>query len=256
MIAKTEFPAIERYAKEDFWQLAEAVDKKWELDPQLIDVKIDSELIDLDDDKGERTATIFFITGIFQIEDLQVELTYECMDDPAEEELVFPTLYPQDLHDAYMHRYYMSMNQPYDAKAFNSNPIKVTASTSIMAAEDDEDPFGDMAFDDEEFDDEEFDDEEFAKVDDSEDVSDSIDDMSDTLDEMNEMLSNFEEDNVDIELENNISNHFIAECEKCHGVFISAVIESDQEIEKISGTCPICEEECDQYLKWIIKDRD
>lgn len=62
-----------------------------------------------------------------------------------------------------------------------------------------------------------------------------------------------EEDDVDIEIENNIDNHFIAECDSCHGIFISALVETDQEVEMISGTCPICGKDTDQYLKWIIK---
>lgn len=61
------------------------------------------------------------------------------------------------------------------------------------------------------------------------------------------------EDPINIEIENNISDHYIAECEKCQGVFISATIESDQKISKVTGECPLCGEESDQYLKWVIK---
>ena len=71
---------------------------------------------------------------------------------------------------------------------------------------------------------------------------------------MQDSIDNMDEDDVDIEVDNNISNHYIAECERCHGVFISAVVESDQEISKISGICPLCDHETEQYLKWIIKD--
>ena len=61
------------------------------------------------------------------------------------------------------------------------------------------------------------------------------------------------EEPVDIENDNNISNHYIAECNRCHGVFISALRESDQQVEFISGICPLCEKESDQYIKWVIK---
>lgn len=61
------------------------------------------------------------------------------------------------------------------------------------------------------------------------------------------------EEGVDIETDNNISGHYIAECNRCHGVFISALMESDQHVEFISGICPLCEKESDQYIKWVIK---
>lgn len=67
-------------------------------------------------------------------------------------------------------------------------------------------------------------------------------------------IDDIEEDNVDIETDNNIANHYIAECDSCHGVFISAVTESDQIIDHISGVCPLCEKESDQLLKWIVRD--
>lgn len=118
----------------------------------------------------------------------------------------------------------------------------------ILAAEDD--PFADMGFDEPEVDDNS----ELEPQDDPDSVEDSLDDMADTLDDLNDTLKDFEEDDIDIETENNIDDHYIAECEKCHGVFITSVIESDQELEKISGVCPLCDEECDQYLKWVIKE--
>lgn len=63
-----------------------------------------------------------------------------------------------------------------------------------------------------------------------------------------------EQDDIDIEIENNIANHYIAECDSCHGVFISALVETDQDVEMISGTCPLCGKDTDQYLKWIIRE--
>ena len=86
------------------------------------------------------------------------------------------------------------------------------------------------------------------------DIGDTIDDISDNIDDIQDTIDDIEEDDVDIEIDNNIVNHYIAECDKCHGIFISALVESDQEVEKISGTCPLCDKETDQYLKCIIKD--
>lgn len=93
------------------------------------------------------------------------------------------------------------------------------------------------------------DEEEF--VDTVDDLSDSVDDIQDTLDEIDG--TEIEEDDVDIEVDNNIANHYIAECDTCHGIFISALVESDQEVEKVSGVCPLCDKETDQYLKFIIR---
>jgi len=75
---------------------------------------------------------------------------------------------------------------------------------------------------------------------DIEDIQDSVDDI--------------EEDDINIEIDNNITGHYIAECEGCHGVFISATVESEQEVTKVTGVCPLCQKETDQYLKWVIRD--
>lgn len=97
----------------------------------------------------------------------------------------------------------------------------------------------------------EFDDEEDEFVDTVDDLSDSVDDIQDTLDEIDG--TEIEEDDVDIEVDNNIANHYIAECDTCHGIFVSALVESDQEVEKVSGVCPLCDKETDQYLKFIVR---
>lgn len=87
-----------------------------------------------------------------------------------------------------------------------------------------------------------------------EDIIDTIDDVSDSVDDLQDAVEEIEEDDTDIEVENNIANHFIAECDLCHGVFISALVETDQEVNMISGVCPLCGKESDQYLNWIIRD--
>lgn len=62
-----------------------------------------------------------------------------------------------------------------------------------------------------------------------------------------------DQDTDNIEVENNIENHFIMECTRCQGIFISALVESDQEVDSIRGICPLCNHESDQVAKWIVR---
>ncbi|MBQ2856624.1 MAG: hypothetical protein IJE78_05740 [Bacteroidaceae bacterium] len=89
---------------------------------------------------------------------------------------------------------------------------------------------------------------------DGESFDDNLDNMADTIDDMQDQLDEVQEDDVNIDVDNNIANHYIVECDKCQGIFISAMVESDQEVEKISGKCPLCEKDSDQYIKWIVRD--
>ena len=89
--------------------------------------------------------------------------------------------------------------------------------------------------------------------DDDEAFDDNLDDIADTIDDMQDQLDEVQEDDVNIDMDNNVEGHLIAECDKCHGIFISAMVESDQEVDKITGICPLCEKESDQYFKWVIK---
>lgn len=107
--------------------------------------------------------------------------------------------------------------------------LKISRNKPIMAADFDEDIEVDEAF-----------------TDTIDDIADSVDDIQDTIDDV-------EEDDIDIEMDNNIANRYIAECDSCHGIFISALEQSDQEVESITGTCPLCDKETTQYLYWIIK---
>lgn len=90
------------------------------------------------------------------------------------------------------------------------------------------------------------------------DLSEDLSELSDSLENVQEELQSddIEEDEINIEKENNIANHYIAECDSCHGIFISAVMESDQELSSITGICPLCGKETTQYLNWIIRDVD
>lgn len=84
--------------------------------------------------------------------------------------------------------------------------------------------------------------------------ADDIDDLSDQVDDIQDSLDDMVEDQPTIEIDNNISGHYIAECDNCHGIFISALMESDQKVDSISGICPLCEKESDALIKWIVKD--
>lgn len=88
--------------------------------------------------------------------------------------------------------------------------------------------------------------------DDSEDIALDVPEASADEDEVEEEFED-PEDSPNIEIDNNIAGHYIAECNRCHGVFISALVESDQFVEYLSGVCPLCEKESDQYIKWVIK---
>lgn len=84
-------------------------------------------------------------------------------------------------------------------------------------------------------------------------LGDQLDNLEDNLEDIQDAVEDVEEDDVDIELDNNIVDHLIAECENCKKTFISAMIESDQEVESISGICPCCGKDTVQQLKWVIK---
>lgn len=96
-------------------------------------------------------------------------------------------------------------------------------------------------------------DDEFVVDDADEGLDDKLDQMQDDIEDMQDDLDEVTEDDPNIDIDNNIENHYIAECDRCKGIFISAVIESDQNIERISGVCPLCGKESDQYLKWVVK---
>lgn len=246
----TDYPQLESMIDGDISTACQEFNNKWTYDAELIDLDITQTDVEYDE------STTLQVDATIRCEDLEFEIKFDVIDDIDHDEYVYPEITKNDIHDAYMHRYYMSMNQKYDAQSFKdrlaANDIDVVYSATAIMAADEDDPFADMGFDDP--DGEGGEDADLAPMDDGDSVEDNLDEMSDTLDDLNDALQDFEEDEVDIETENNISDHLVAECEKCHGVFISSVIASDQEIDKISGTCPLCDEECDQYLKWVIKE--
>ena len=86
--------------------------------------------------------------------------------------------------------------------------------------------------------------------------ADQVDDMADNIEDIQDSIDDVKEDDIDIDIENNITGHYIAECEKCKGIFISATVKSDQSVSSVSGVCPLCQEESEQYLKWYIVPND
>ena len=84
-----------------------------------------------------------------------------------------------------------------------------------------------------------------------------LDEGADTVEEEEidmELGEDGEQDGATIDVDNNIINHLIAECQNCHGIFISAMVASDQQVESINGVCPLCNKDTEQFLQWIIKE--
>lgn len=54
------------------------------------------------------------------------------------------------------------------------------------------------------------------------DIGETIDDLAYDVEDIQDTIDDVQDDDVDIELDNNIANHYIAECDNCHGVFISS----------------------------------
>lgn len=121
----------------------------------------------------------------------------------------------------------------------SSHAIAKPQKQYIKAADDDED----MGFDDYAMDD---------NMDDN-DVADAIDDVADNVEDLQDAVDEIKDDEAEITINNNIADHYIAECDRCNGIFISAVVDSDQQIDHVTGTCPLCGKETEQYLKWVIR---
>lgn len=113
----------------------------------------------------------------------------------------------------------------------------ITASTRIVAAEGDVE---EDVLDDE-------------LLDDDDGLEDSVDDLADQVEDLQDVFDGIDEDDPNIEIDNNIEGKYIAECDRCKGIFISAIPESDVYMDHIHGTCPLCEHETDQYLNWVVR---
>ena len=93
----------------------------------------------------------------------------------------------------------------------------------------------------------------FEDTEETDGLFDAIDDVAANVEDLQDSVDDMKEDQVEIAVNNNIADHFIAECDRCGGVFISAVVDSDQQIDHVVGICPLCGRETEQNLKWIIK---
>ena len=91
------------------------------------------------------------------------------------------------------------------------------------------------------------------EMEDADGIMDAIDSVADNVEDLQDSIDEVKEDEVEIAMNNNIADHFIAECDRCNGVFISAVVDSDQTIDHVTGICPLCGRETEQYLKWVIR---
>lgn len=117
---------------------------------------------------------------------------------------------------------------------------RIQASKRIVGAGED-----DMMLDDDAVD--------FLDTEGTEDTEGALDEISDAVEDLQDSVDEVKQEGESIEVDNNIEDHYIAECESCLGVFISAVKESEEPMEYVHGTCPLCQEETDQYLKWVIR---
>ena len=170
--------------------------------------------------------------------------------------------YVKDLDDGEVYVYVFDSNNRLSEYCYDEiDKLVVDAASqlrnkkSILAADDDD--FDSMvAESDDIVDDTEGDTEDDPEVRDDVSIQDTLQDMSDTLEDMQNDVDKMDPDLVDIELNNNIADHYIAECSVCHGVFISAVVKSDAEIDNVHGICPLCNREADQLLKWLIVKAD
>ena len=76
--------------------------------------------------------------------------------------------------------------------------------------------------------------------------------VDDAVAENEDMGEEGMQDGSTIEVDNNIFYHLIAECQNCHGIFISAMVESDQATESINGVCPLCSKNTEQFFIGVI----
>lgn len=98
-------------------------------------------------------------------------------------------------------------------------------------------------------------------LDDIEDIqndefSDALDNIQDTVEDIQNTVEDIQPDSTRIEIKNNINGHYIAECQECYGIFISATVKSDQRVESVTGECPLCGNNTTQYLKWFVQSTE
>lgn len=215
---------MKSFLEEDKQSLIEAFKAKYNMDVTV-------ESVDMEDSVDGDEVTL--------------EVTLHCKSNDSTFDIEWE--YTSEGEDIYMSesidQLVEGMKMRYD-ESENIVSASAVVGSSIMAAE------GDESEDD--FESDNFGGNE-TESNDSDGLEDTIDNLADNVEDVQDQIDEVQEDDVNIELENNIEGHYIAECERCHGIFISSVTESDQVVESIKGTCPICERETDQYLKWVVK---
>ena len=210
---------FKQYAQEDAQEIKDILAEEYNIDVDIFSVNVEYR----EDDVPYAQVIAGFVTpnGVFATVDFQYD---------SEDNEVFIDQSTSDLAERV-------------AEELKGQGIRASTKSIIYAADDDDtEGFAD-ADEDENFDD-------FG---DDDSIEDNIDELSDQVEDLQDSIDEVTQDEPSIDVDNNIENHYIAECESCHGIFISAVIESDQQIQKISGVCPLCEKETDQYLNWIIR---
>lgn len=220
--------SVKQYAQEDIDEVIKRINSRTDgLNANLVSIKFDA-----DSDSDDPDQFSVYPTAIIGWGDSKEHKTTEfCWDYVIDGEDVYMGGDVRELVESLEHK----MKYHIDTTIASASSIKHKA--AIMAGDgEDEEFIDDIVIDDEE-----------------DAFGDTLDDMSDQLDDIQDQVDEVEEDDIDIEMENNIVDHYIAECDGCHGIFISAMIESDQKVDHISGTCPLCEKDTDQRLKWVIK---
>lgn len=207
---------IKKFAREDIAQLIKLFQKKYGIKLDCVNIEYD------DSDYDGSTGSIWCTAHLSDETGKELEFDWEYTED--DENIYVDS--PVSEWVETVHRNYTQVNS------------SVKCSTAILAADDDEFPDMDIPEDDEGG------------------IADDIDDLSDKVDDLQDSVDDIDPDDPSIEKDNNIENHYIAECDRCHGIFISAMIESDQEVSTISGVCPLCSKETDQTLRWVIKSID
>lgn len=221
---------IRSYASDDIASIIKMASHRSDVNFKLVSLKFDMDDHDIDTISEDEDVTVM-CTATIKGDDKTFEFSWEYLIDGED---IFIEDEERNLAISLCDRFD-------EAKASVKSSTTTKHKTRIVAADDD---FDEMT--DEE-------DDGFI-VDDDDSVSDSLDDLSDQVEDIQDQVDEVQEDDVSIDTDNNITNHYIAECDNCHGIFISAVIESDQHVEKITGVCPLCQKESEQYLKWVVKD--
>lgn len=213
---------IKYYASEDIGDVVNSANAALGTNMKVKSIKFDKPDIIIDEDAPELIVTA---TANISENNKSFNFSWEYMVDG---DSIYVQSDNDELAEDLIDRYRESRNV---------NASTVSLKQPIMAAG--EDDFDELSDD---------------MVEDDDTFEDSIDDLADQVDNLQDTVDDVNEDDPKIETDNNISNHYIAECDNCHGIFISAVVESDQEVKSITGTCPLCEKDTEQLLKWVIKD--